>query len=179
MLDNGEIYRYRIGREDDAVRRDTALFWNLRIVQRPDHAFVLPEDAGSPGDLFTLEEIAPGITALGSDGERRLALGLSLPASPMNLIARLALKVAVNAVSTGTMGLMGRIRENWMIQLDPTNKKLIDRGSRIIAQLSGLGYEEACYELHRAYFARSVHVAAGGRTTVSPVAAALERLGRL
>ena len=179
VLDNGEIYRYRIGRDDDAGRRDTALFWNLRIVQRPDHAFVLPEDAGSPGDLFTLEGTAPGITALGSDGERRLALGLSLPCSPMNLIARLALKVAVNAVSTGTMGLMGRIRENWMIQLDPTNKKLIDRGSRIIAQLSGLGYEEACYELHRAYFARAVHVAAGGRTTVSPVAAALERLGRL
>ena len=39
---------------------------------------------------------------------------------------------------------MGRIRGNWMIQLNPTNKKLIDRGSRIVAHLAWIDYPSAC-----------------------------------
>ncbi len=75
------------------------------------------------------------------------------------------------------MGLMGRVRGNWMIQLDPTNKKLIDRGSRIIEELGGIDYESACAELYVSILSRSRLTSEGGETTTSPVVAALQRFG--
>ena len=47
------------------------------------------------------------------------------------------------------MAKIGRIKGNWMIQLDATNKKLVDRATRIIATFSGLAYEDACIELFK------------------------------
>ena len=44
----------------------------------------------------------------------------------------------------------GRVKGNAMIWLSPSNKKLIDRGSRLIAQLTGSSYEKACIALHQA-----------------------------
>ena len=48
-----------------------------------------------------------------------------------------------NLLSTATMAKMGRVWGNWMVQVLPTNKKLIDRSTRIIAFVSGLSYEKA------------------------------------
>ena len=66
----------------------------------------------------------------------------------MQLFEHLALKLILNTVSTATMAKLGRIRGNWMIQVDATNKKLIDRATRIVADLAGISYDAACYELH-------------------------------
>jgi len=63
-----------------------------------------------------------------------------------------------------------------MVQVDPTNKKLIDRGSRIIAQIVGIEYGPACTELHLSLLARQVALSKGIESTTSPVVAALERL---
>ena len=94
---------------------------------------------------------------------------LLLPPSPIYLWLHLALKLLLNTVSTASMGILDRIRGNHMIQVNPTNKKLIDRGSRIIAVLRGLSYRDACFELHRTL---QTDPPAG----VSPVAATLELL---
>jgi N-acetylmuramic acid 6-phosphate etherase len=67
----------------------------------------------------------------------------------MYLFYHLAVKLIFNAVSTATMGRMGRIRGNWMIQVATSNKKLIDRSVRIIAEIAGISYERACAELYR------------------------------
>ena len=61
----------------------------------------------------------------------------------------LLVKVAFNALSTGTMAKMGRVFGNWMVQVLPTNKKLIDRSSRIIASLAKIPYEKAVEEFNR------------------------------
>ena len=44
------------------------------------------------------------------------------------------------------MAKMGRVWGNWMIQVLPTNKKLIDRSTRIIANIAGIPYLEALEE---------------------------------
>ena len=49
---------------------------------------------------------------------------------------------------------MGRVWSNWMIQVLPTNKKLIDRSTRIIAELAHISYEEACEEFFKSYLNR-------------------------
>ena len=70
---------------------------------------------------------------------------------------------------------LGRVVSNWMSYVETSNKKLIDRGTRLVAELAGLDYAEACFELHksRAQLAQTP-VVAGER--LSPVAVTLERI---
>jgi len=57
-------------------------------------------------------------------------------------------------LSTAAMAKMGRIWGNWMIQVLPTNKKLIDRSVRIIANLADIPYQQAAEEFFRSYLNR-------------------------
>ena len=46
-------------------------------------------------------------------------------------------------ISTALMIKMGRIKGNRMVKMQLTNEKLIDRGTRMIAESTGLPYNEA------------------------------------
>jgi N-acetylmuramic acid 6-phosphate etherase len=70
---------------------------------------------------------------------------------------------------------MDRVIGNAMVWLSPSNKKLIDRGSRLIAQQTECSYEQACIALHQAI----EKVESGqkqGKEVSSPVALAIEQL---
>jgi N-acetylmuramic acid 6-phosphate etherase len=58
-------------------------------------------------------------------------------------VARAGLKMLLNALSTCTMVRLGRVMGNYMVWLVPSNLKLIDRATRYIEKLAGLGYVEA------------------------------------
>lgn len=100
------------------------------------------------------------------------ASGISIPVpiAPVRLrmIEHLRMKLIMNTLSTGTMAKLGRICSNYMIYLDISNKKLVDRACRIISELRGLSYEEACFELFRT----RMDLPPG----TSPVALTLQRL---
>jgi N-acetylmuramic acid 6-phosphate etherase len=68
--------------------------------------------------------------------------------SVMNLVDRIAAKLVLNTISTGTMVLMGRVTGNWMSWVAVSNKKLKDRGIRLISEICGISYREACYAIH-------------------------------
>jgi hypothetical protein len=59
--------------------------------------------------------------------------------------------------------------------VEPTNKKLIDRGTRLVAELAGVDYRTACYALHETMeaLARRPHPA---QEKPSPVALTIGRL---
>jgi mannose/cellobiose epimerase-like protein (N-acyl-D-glucosamine 2-epimerase family)/N-acetylmuramic acid 6-phosphate (MurNAc-6-P) etherase len=80
---------------------------------------------------------------------KRFSLNVTIPPTVISLYEHIAIKLILNTISTATMARMGRVRGNYMIQVDPTNKKLIDRGARIIAGLTGCSYDRACRELYR------------------------------
>lgn len=65
----------------------------------------------------------------------------------MKLFEHLAIKLMLNTVSTGTMAKMGRVCGNYMVHLNISNKKLVDRATRIISDLCGVDYDTANYEL--------------------------------
>ena len=161
-----EIARYAIGIEPDDARPGTHPNWWLCLT----------------GSGWATSHVAGADTLWVSGAgdphtQATLSLEISIENSPINLWQHLVMKLLYNTISTATMGLMGRIRGNWMIQLDPTNKKLIDRGSRIIEELGGIDYESACAELYVSILSRSRLSSEGGETTTSPVVAALQRLG--
>ena len=63
--------------------------------------------------------------------------------SPLEIWKHLAVKLAFNCLSTGTMASMGRIAGNWMSWVSMSNKKLIDRCIRLLVELGKVDYEKA------------------------------------
>lgn len=66
------------------------------------------------------------------------------------LKAGTATKIALNTISTVLMIRSGRVYENLMIDVRPTNDKLRDRASRIVSTLTGLSRNESFDLLMRA-----------------------------
>jgi N-acetylmuramic acid 6-phosphate etherase len=86
--------------------------------------------------------------------ENEIHIPVELPRTCTDLMTHLMVKLAFNLLSTGTMAKMGRVWGNWMIQVLPTNKKLIDRSTRIIASIANIPYEQANEEFFKSYYGR-------------------------
>ena len=61
-----------------------------------------------------------------------------------------ATKLVLNTITTASMVLLGKTYENLMVDLQATCEKLRDRGCRIVATTTGVGYEEAAAVITRA-----------------------------
>ena len=81
--------------------------------------------------------------------QRQLTI-VPVAASPLEIWKHLAVKLTFNNLSTGTMAAFGRVSGNWMSWVSISNKKLIDRGIRLVAELGGLTYQEAAEQLFAA-----------------------------
>lgn len=61
-----------------------------------------------------------------------------------------AQKLVLNMLTTTAMVRMGKVYENMMIDLQMTNKKLVERSKRIVMTITGASYDEAAEYLHKA-----------------------------
>jgi N-acetylmuramic acid 6-phosphate etherase len=61
-----------------------------------------------------------------------------------------AQKLVLNMLTTTAMIRMGKVYENMMIDLQMTNKKLVERSKRIVMTITGISYEEAADYLKKA-----------------------------
>jgi N-acetylmuramic acid 6-phosphate etherase len=92
----------------------------------------------------------------GSDVERRARIAITPAVGPevitgsTRLRAGTATKLVLNMLSTGAMIRMGMVYGNLMVNVQPTNVKLKDRATRIIAAATGVDEEEAAGLLTRA-----------------------------
>jgi len=59
------------------------------------------------------------------------------------LRAGTATKLVLNMLSTGVMIRLGYVYGNLMVNVQPTNEKLVDRARRIIASIADVSYDEA------------------------------------
>jgi N-acetylmuramic acid 6-phosphate etherase len=78
------------------------------------------------------------------------ATGPEVVTGSTRMKAGTATKLVVNMLSTGVLVRLGYVYGNLMVNLQPTNSKLADRATRIVASMTGLGYEEAAELLARA-----------------------------
>ncbi len=180
-LDNAEILRFRIGNEPDPSRTDA-----------PDSALVVISGSGvhsAPcgSDLAGYQSstinhqwkrgaaITFGPAAEPLDVDEHIHIPCDLPPSPLRLWEHLAIKLILNTLSTATMVRLGRVLGNAMVWVSPSNKKLIDRGCRLITHQTGCSYEHACETLHEA-MEEITQRANRGEEVPSPVALAIERI---
>jgi N-acetylmuramic acid 6-phosphate etherase len=187
-LGNSEIYKFMIGNEPDSSRTDA-----------PDSALVVIAVGGEAERLINtaLEKFGsqykktaslvvgladvvaptcPTDKPLGRRADETFRFPFSLADSPLQLWHHLAVKLILNTISTATMVRMDRVIGNAMVWLSPSNKKLIDRGSRLIAQQTRCSYEQACIALHEA-MEEVESRQRQGQEIPSPVALSIERLG--
>ena len=61
-----------------------------------------------------------------------------------------AQKMVLNMISTTLMIRMGRVKGNRMVNMQLTNAKLVDRGTRMLQDMLGLSYDEAQERLLKA-----------------------------
>ncbi len=61
-----------------------------------------------------------------------------------------AQKLVLNMLTTASMIRMGKVYENMMIDLQMTNKKLVERAKRVVMMITGLTYEDASDYLQKA-----------------------------
>lgn len=61
-----------------------------------------------------------------------------------------AQKLVLNMLTTASMIRMGKVYENMMIDLQMTNKKLVERSKKIVMTITGLSYEDAAIYLEKA-----------------------------
>ncbi|MEP7294403.1 MAG: N-acetylmuramic acid 6-phosphate etherase, partial [Chloroflexota bacterium] len=77
----------------------------------------------------------------------QIAIGVPVGAEVITGSTRMkagtAQKLVLNMLSTATMIRLGKVYGNLMVDMRPTNEKLIDRARRIIAQIAGVEYDEA------------------------------------
>lgn len=96
----------------------------------------------------------------------------SIVGTRLKIFEHLAMKLMINAMSTVTMAKMGRILGNYMVYVNISNKKLIDRATRIISELCNIEYDKANYELYLS----KLHMGKNGITDSSVVTETIRRL---
>ncbi len=169
-----ELSYYMIGNEDDPSRYE----------RHPARLICVDINNGAKGAAYRwyrqqLPKFDGGLTLHMGDISRAkiepgdICVPVDMPHTIMELMPHLMVKLAFNLLSTATMVKMGRVLGNWMIQVLPTNKKLIDRSVRIIAALADIPYETACEEFFKSYLGRKP----GEEYRESYVVETLRRLG--
>jgi N-acetylmuramic acid 6-phosphate etherase len=151
-LDNDEIYKYVIGNEDDFSRygqNSGAIMVCIGLDNRKFEQTATKiskyddQIAAKYGYCKTL-----AIGQIKSKDKYDFPVRIDLQDGPLELWTHLAIKLVLNTISTATMCLMNRVLGNWMICAAASNKKLIDRGIRIVSEFTGLDYDSACHEFH-------------------------------
>ena len=168
-LSSNDIMQFRIGNEDMTERCGG------------EHDAAVLVTFGNPS-----KELAEAFDALSSRFATNRTLSINATCNDtsniaadcddgaLDLMKHIAIKLVLNTISTGTMALLGRISGNWMSWVDCTNKKLIDRGTRLLVELGETDYNHACETLFKAMSSLENH--SGGQEKPSPVQLALSWL---
>ncbi len=86
----------------------------------------------APSPILEIADIAIGV-----------AVGPEVVTGSTRMKAGTAQKMVLNMLSTASMVRFGKVYGNLMVDVRPTNQKLVDRGERIVAQVANIEKERA------------------------------------
>ncbi|MDD3927919.1 MAG: sugar phosphate isomerase [bacterium] len=176
LIDAGEMAKFLVGNEEDDTRLVSGV--NTAVMVAAGSETGAPDYCAFAQAFEKVAEKYAGKTCLviGKSYQKGF---FNIPCQPratvLSLMEHLAVKLVLNTVSTGTMVRMGRVTGNWMTWVDVTNKKLLDRGVRIVAELCNLSYEDACIALHETLESFSA-LPSDRNKQVSPVEYTIQRI---
>jgi N-acetylmuramic acid 6-phosphate etherase len=155
------VHRAKEGVEDDRAAGDRAI-GRLRLGKRDvvigvSASGVTPFVRGALSRARRAGAHAMGITcSQGTDMRKlvdvlvRLNVGPEVIAGSTRLKAGTATKIALNLLTTSAMIRVGKTYGNLMVDVQANSAKLRDRGTRIVAAVTGLAYDDSLRLLRRA-----------------------------
>jgi N-acetylmuramic acid 6-phosphate etherase len=81
--------------------------------------------------------------ALAVDFPVELVVGPEFVTGSTRMKSGTAQKLALNMISTAAMVQLGRVKGNKMVDMQLSNAKLVDRGTKMIMEATGTSYEKA------------------------------------
>ncbi|WP_453992850.1 N-acetylmuramic acid 6-phosphate etherase [Bacillus nitroreducens] len=78
-----------------------------------------------------------------ADVSIEVVTGPEIVTGSTRLKAGTAQKLVLNMITTASMIGIGKVYENLMVDVQPTNKKLVERAKKIIVEATGVDYESA------------------------------------
>ena len=143
-----EMYKFLVGNEEENYRFETPCSAAVNIFAGNEYNAELQAESSK----FT-SKFPENVTLIIGDAKNVPEGAWLVPGavrkSNLNLMDHMKIKLCMNTFSTGTMVCLGKVKSNWMSFVSMSNKKLIDRCIRLIAELGNISYEEACYDLHQ------------------------------
>ncbi|PRX40486.1 N-acetylmuramic acid 6-phosphate etherase [Planifilum fimeticola] len=148
------VFQAKEGAEDDAEagRRDLQ---GIRLESR-DAVVGISASGRTPyviGALEYAKEIGAKAISLSCNRPARMSsiadvaievvTGPEVLTGSTRLKAGTAQKMVLNMLSTAAMVRLGKTYKNLMVDVKPTNEKLVDRARRILMKATGVSYEEA------------------------------------
>ena len=158
-IDCDALYEFEIGFEPDTERQgQNSLATWIGLDDNIPEEFYKHAKAYENHSVMTLADVYENI-----------------PETKLHIFQHIAMKIMINTMSTITMAKIGRIRGNYMVYVNISNKKLVDRATRIISELCDIDYEKANYEL----FLSKLHFEAKNNPNGPVVIETIDRLKNL
>ena len=150
-ISRAELMRFKIGLDGLPCRALKKDHCAVAVVSEAEKHSLLSSDGFFPTQLSAAQKAGAktGLIYFGksipSENLADKTVFIPLPKTDFLLdgIARVAVKLVMNALSTCTMVRLGRVMGNTMIWVVPSNLKLIDRATRYISRLASLDYTRA------------------------------------
>lgn len=146
------VFRSQEGAEDDKkqgareIKKQTRkgdLIFGLTASGRTPYVLGALEQAQKIGAQTVLISCNPNADTSHAQLHICLQTGAEALSGSTRLKAGSATKMTLNAITTGAMALCGKTYGNLMVDVQPTNKKLVARAVRLIAQLTGASEKTA------------------------------------
>jgi len=147
-----DLYKLIVGNEEDDSRLrspSAAIAVSLAAETLAEDYPVFGEEFAKIATQFDMSKKI--IIGVGSTIAGDIVIPVEIADSPLTIMQRLAAKLVLNTLSTGTMVRLGRVKNNWMWWVDTSNKKLIDRSIRLIVDIAHIDYQQACYALFETF----------------------------
>lgn len=125
-------------------------------IGKDDSVIGIAASGGTPYVIGALERcnaagiLTGGITcntgsALGATAQHpiEVVVGPEFVTGSTRMKSGTAQKLVLNMISTSVMIKLGRVKGNRMVDMQLSNNKLIDRGTRMVMDALGVGYDEA------------------------------------
>lgn len=131
-----DLQAYRINPKDTLVgiaASGATPYVTAALRAARQHGLLTASISGNPGSPMAAE----------ADIAIEIPVGPEFITGSSRMKSGSAQKMALNMISTSIMIKLGRIKGNKMVNMQLTNQKLIDRGTRMIMEATGLPYDES------------------------------------
>jgi len=131
-----ELVEYNINKNDTVIgiaASGTTPYVAGALKAAREHGILTGCITSNPGSPITAE----------ADVAIEIVVGPEFVTGSSRMKSGSAQKMVLNMISTSVMIMLGRVKGNKMVNMQLTNKKLIDRGTRMIVEELGLSYEQA------------------------------------